>query len=192
MWLYYWLAAAGINPMRDTSLVTVPPPQMVAHLRRGRVDGFSAGDPWNQGAVLDGAGICAATSQQIWKNHPEKVLGCTATFAERHPNTARAVGRPNYMKLLQRRCGDLSVPHAHGMWFLTQHKRWGGHPDYLAVAKQINQTELYKQAAAQLKVSVPKSDLRASKLVDGVLWRQERRECRQLQDQRRDGGRRAR
>jgi nitrate/nitrite transport system substrate-binding protein len=46
------------------------------------------------------------------------------------------------------------------MWFLTQHKRWGllkDHPDYLAVAKQVNQIELYKQAAtAQLKVSVPK------------------------------------
>jgi nitrate/nitrite transport system substrate-binding protein len=59
------------------------------------------------------------------------------------------------------------------MWFLTQHKRWGllkEHPDYLAVAKQINQTELYKQAAAQLKVSVPKSDLRSSKFMDGVVW----------------------
>ena len=36
------------------------------------------------------------------------------------------------------------------MWFLTQHKRWGllkDHPDYLAVAKQVNQTALYKQAA---------------------------------------------
>jgi hypothetical protein len=59
------------------------------------------------------------------------------------------------------------------MWFLTQHKRWGllkDHPDYLAVAKQVNQTELYKQAAAQLKVSLPKSDLRSSKLIDGVVW----------------------
>ena len=40
------------------------------------------------------------------------------------------------------------------MWFLTQHKRWGllkEHPDYLAVAKQINQIDLYKQAAAAAK-----------------------------------------
>jgi nitrate/nitrite transport system substrate-binding protein len=62
------------------------------------------------------------------------------------------------------------------MWFLAQHKRWGllkDHPDYLRVAKAINQTELYRQAAAQLKVGVPKresGDLRSSKLIDGVLW----------------------
>ncbi len=59
------------------------------------------------------------------------------------------------------------------MWFLTQHKRWGllkSHPDYLAVAKQINQTALYRQAAAQLKINVPKSELRSSKLMDGVVW----------------------
>ena len=56
--------------------------------------------------------------------------------------------------------GAVNFPYlSDGMWFLTQHKRWGllkDHPDYLAVAKQINQIELYKQAAAQLKVSVPK------------------------------------
>ena len=59
------------------------------------------------------------------------------------------------------------------MWFLTQHKRWGllkDHPDYLKVAREINQIELYKQAAAQLKISVPKSDFRSSKLIDGVVW----------------------
>lgn len=60
-----------------------------------------------------------------------------------------------------------------GMWFLTQHKRWGllkDHPDYLAVAKQVNQIELYTQAASAMKVSVPKDPLRTSKLMDGVVW----------------------
>jgi hypothetical protein len=59
------------------------------------------------------------------------------------------------------------------MWFLTQHKRWGWlkeHPDYLAVAKQINQIDLYKQAAGALKVKVPKDVMRSSKLMDGVVW----------------------
>ena len=54
-----------------------------------------------------------------------------------------------------------------------QHKRWGllkSHPDYLAVAKQINQIDLYKQAAAAVKVSLPKDPLRSSKLIDGVVW----------------------
>jgi len=60
-----------------------------------------------------------------------------------------------------------------GMWFLTQHKRWGlikEHPDYLGVAKQINQVELYKQAASALKISIPKEVMRTSKLIDGVVW----------------------
>jgi nitrate/nitrite transport system substrate-binding protein len=59
------------------------------------------------------------------------------------------------------------------MWFLTQHKRWGllkDHPDYLGVAKQINQVELYKQAATAAKAALPKSELRSSKLIDGVVW----------------------
>src|SRR5688572_30218088 len=29
MWLRYWLAAGGVNPDKDVTLITVPPPQMV-------------------------------------------------------------------------------------------------------------------------------------------------------------------
>ena len=60
-----------------------------------------------------------------------------------------------------------------GMWFMTQHKRWGlikDHPDYLAVARQINQIDIYKQAATAAKVSVPKDVMRSSKLIDGTVW----------------------
>jgi len=38
------------------------------------------------------------------------------------------------------------------------------------VAKQINQIDLYKQAAAAAKAPVPKDVMRTSKLVDGVVW----------------------
>ena len=44
------------------------------------------------------------------------------------------------------------------------------HPDYLAVAKQINQIDLYKQAATATKTPVPKEVMRSSKLLDGVVW----------------------
>jgi nitrate/nitrite transport system substrate-binding protein len=91
MWLYYWLASVGINPLCDARILTVPPPQMVDHLQRGLVDGFSVGEPWNHGAVLAGVGITAGTSQDIWPDHPEKVLGTTAAFADAHPDTCRAV-----------------------------------------------------------------------------------------------------
>ena len=60
-----------------------------------------------------------------------------------------------------------------GMWFLTQHRRWGllkEDPDYLAVAQKINQIEIFKQAATVTKTPVPKEPFRTSKLIDGVVW----------------------
>ena len=91
MWLYYWLAAHGIDPMGDVRTTVVPPPQMVQSMRAGQIDGFCAGEPWNAGAIRDGVGFTVATSQDVWPDHPEKVLGTTATFVERHPNSARAL-----------------------------------------------------------------------------------------------------
>jgi nitrate/nitrite transport system substrate-binding protein len=226
MWLYYWLASVGVNPMKDAKVITVPPPQMVANMRVGNMDGYCVGEPWGHRAIIDGIGITATTTQDIWKDHPEKALGTTGDFAKKHPNTCRAVimaileaskwidaglqnknkmaetvadksyvntsvdainqrilGRyqnglgktwddPNHMKFFND--GLVNFPYlSDGMWFLTQHKRWGllkEHPNYLAAAQQVNQIELYKQAASQVKVSVPKSDMRSSKMVDGVVW----------------------
>ena len=226
MWLYYWLASAGINPFKDVKSIVVPPPQMVANMRVGNMDGFSVGEPWNHRAIIDKIGVSAATSQDVWQDHPEKVLGTTADFVKKYPNTARAVtaaileasqwidaslqnklkmaetvaqksyintsvdainerilGRyqngmgktwddPNHMKFSDG--GAVNFPYlSDGMWFLTQHKRWGllkDHPDYLAVAKQINQIDIYKQAAAASKTPLPKDVMRTSKLIDGVVW----------------------
>ena len=226
MWLYYWLASAGINPFKDVKSIVVPPPQMVANMRVGNMDGFSVGEPWNHRAIIDKIGVSAATSQNVWQDHPEKVLGTTADFVKKYPNTARAVtaaileasqwidaslqnklkmaetvaqksyintsvdainerilGRyqngmgktwddPNHMKFSDG--GAVNFPYlSDGMWFLTQHKRWGllkDHPDYLAVAKQINQIDIYKQAAAASKTPLPKDVMRTSKLIDGVVW----------------------
>jgi len=226
MWLYYWLASYGVNPMKDCKVITVPPPQMVANMRVGNMDGYCVGEPWGHRAIADGIGITGVTTQDIWKDHPEKALGTTADFVRKYPNTARAVtaaiieagrwidaglqnknkmaetvadkayvntsvdvinqrilGRyqnglgktwddPNHMKFYND--GLASFPYlTDGMWFLTQHKRWGllkDHPDYLAVARQVNQIELYKQAAAAAKGSVPKDPMRTSKLVDGTMW----------------------
>ena len=226
MWLYYWMATYGINPLADAKIITVPPPQMVANMRVGNMDGFCVGEPWGQRAIMDGVGITAVTTQDIWKDHPEKVLGTTGEFVKKNPNASRAavmaileagrwidaglsnkmkmadtiadksyvntgvdainqriLGRyqnglgktwddPNYMKFFAD--GAVTFPYlSDGMWFLTQHKRWGllkEHPDYLAVARQINQIELYKQAASQLNVSVPKDPMRTSKLIDGTVW----------------------
>ncbi|MFC5302547.1 CmpA/NrtA family ABC transporter substrate-binding protein [Azospira restricta] len=226
MWLYYWLAAHDINPFKDVKTITVPPPQMVANMRVGNMDGFCVGEPWNNRAIMDKIGFTAVTSQDIWTDHPEKVLGTTAEFVAKYPKTAiammcaiieagrwidaslanrretaetiaqkayvntdmdvileRMLGRysnglgkswddKNHMKFFND--GAVNYPYlSDGMWFLTQHKRWGllkDDPDYLGVAKKVNQVELYKQAAARVGVSVPKSDMRTSKFIDGVVW----------------------
>ena len=91
MFLYYWLAAAGIDPFADCKLVTVPPGQMAASLAAGHMDGFCAGEPWGQRAVREGAGLLSVSSEEIWPDHPGKVLGTGADFAASHPNTCRAL-----------------------------------------------------------------------------------------------------
>ncbi|MFZ0157210.1 CmpA/NrtA family ABC transporter substrate-binding protein [Pseudomonas sp.] len=91
MWLYYWLASQGIHPLHDVNSVVVPPAQMLAHLQAGRIDGFCVGEPWSADAVAQGHGFTLATSQSVWPDHPEKVLGCTRVFVEQYPNTARAL-----------------------------------------------------------------------------------------------------
>ncbi|APU30570.1 nitrate transporter [Ectopseudomonas alcaliphila JAB1] len=91
MWLYYWLASVGINPMSDVKTIVVPPPQMVANMRVGNMDGFCVGEPWGARAIFDKIGFTATTTQQIWPDHPEKVLGTTRAFIEQYPNAARAL-----------------------------------------------------------------------------------------------------
>ena len=90
MWLRYWLAARGINPDKDVALITIPPPMMVANMRAERLDGFCAGEPWNVRAIEEGLGFTAALSEEIWPDHPEKVLAFTEEFSEAHPNSVKA------------------------------------------------------------------------------------------------------
>ncbi|BAZ38995.1 nitrate transport ATP-binding subunits C and D [Calothrix sp. NIES-4101] len=83
----YWLAAGGINPDEDVNLTVVPPPQMVAALKSGAIDGYCVGGPWNTRAVNDEIGFVAATALEIWSGHPEKVLGVREDWAEKYPQT---------------------------------------------------------------------------------------------------------
>jgi nitrate/nitrite transport system substrate-binding protein len=91
MWMRYWLAAGGINPDKDVSLITIPPPQMVANMKVGKMDGFCVGEPWNARSVAEGIGFTAINTQDMWKDHPEKVCAFTAEFADKNPKTAKAV-----------------------------------------------------------------------------------------------------
>ena len=91
MWMRYWLATGGINPDKDVSLITIPPAQMVANMKVDKMDGFCVGEPWNNRAIDDGIGFTAITTQQMWKDHPEKVCAFTEEFAGRNPKTVKAI-----------------------------------------------------------------------------------------------------
>jgi nitrate/nitrite transport system substrate-binding protein len=91
MWLRYWLASGGINPDRDVNLITIPPPQMVANMKVDKMDGFCVGEPWNNRAIEDGIGFTAVTTQQLWKDHPEKVCAFSEEFALKNPKTVKAI-----------------------------------------------------------------------------------------------------
>ena len=225
MWLNYWLAAHGIDPLDDVRNIVVPPVQMVANLRAGNMAGCCVGEPWNARAIFDHVGFSVAVSQDIWKDHPEKVLGTTGEFVRQHPNTARALTMAvleasryietganrsavaaliadrayvdtaedvieqrflgHYEDGLGRRWRDPNPMRFHndgavnfpwlsdGMWFLTQHRRWGlleADPDYLAVVSQVNQVELFREAATQINVPLPAQPMRSSTLIDGSVW----------------------
>jgi len=91
LWIRYWLAAAGIDPNKDVSTITVPPPQMVANMKVGNMDAFCVGEPWNEQLVNQGIGFTATTTGELWKGHPEKALALRNDFIEANPNTVRAI-----------------------------------------------------------------------------------------------------
>lgn len=91
MWMRYYLAAGGIDPDKDISLITVPPAQMVANMKIGKMDGYCVGEPWGARAIADKIGYTSVTTQDIWKDHPEKVCAFTEEFAEKNPKTVKAV-----------------------------------------------------------------------------------------------------
>lgn len=91
MWMRYYLAAGGINPDRDITLIVVPPAQMVANMKIGKMDGFCVGEPWGARTIADKIGFTSVTTQDLWKDHPEKVCAFTEEFAEKNPKTVKAI-----------------------------------------------------------------------------------------------------
>jgi nitrate/nitrite transport system substrate-binding protein len=90
-WIRYWLAAAGIDPDMDVATLVVPPPQMVANMRVGNMDAFCVGEPWGQQLINQHLGYTACTTQEIWKDHPEKCLAMRGDWVKQNPNAAKAI-----------------------------------------------------------------------------------------------------
>lgn len=225
MWMRYWLGAGGINPDKDVSLITIPPPQMIANMKVGKMDGFCVGEPWNARAIADGIGFTVTTTQAMWTNHPEKVCAFTAEFAEKNPKTVKAVlrglhqasvfidkmenrpevadivSRPEYINcpkdiILGRMLGkydhgDGKGEHedkdymrfsergvnfpwkSHGIWWLSQFRRWGmvkGAPDYQKIVNQVHRPDIYREVAKEIGIEAPSEDLKPEHFFDNASF----------------------
>jgi nitrate/nitrite transport system substrate-binding protein len=91
LWMRYWLAAGGIDPNSDVSVIPVPPPQMVANMKVGNMEAFCVGEPWNAQLVGDKLGYTALITGQLWKNHPEKAFTMRKDWVDKNPNAALAL-----------------------------------------------------------------------------------------------------
>lgn len=119
--LRQWLSHGGIDPDNDVYLRVVPPPMMVDALATGAIDGYCVGGPWNAVAVRQGHGVTVATSNDIWPDRPEKVLGATRVWRESYPHTAAAL-----VRAIQRACDWL-----HNSANRFEAARWLSMPDYV-------------------------------------------------------------
>jgi len=91
--LRYYVAEAGLDPDRDIQIRVVPPPEMVANLRAGNIDGFLGPDPFNQRAVFEEAGFIHLLTKDLWNGHPCCAFGTSTEFIQKNPNTFAALYR---------------------------------------------------------------------------------------------------
>ena len=91
--LRYYVAEAGLDPDRDIQIRVVPPPEMVANLRAGNIDGYLGPDPFNQRAVFEEIGFIHVLTKDLWDGHPCCAFGTSAEFIQKHPNTFAALYR---------------------------------------------------------------------------------------------------
>jgi len=91
--LRYYVAEAGLNPDVDIQIRVVPPPEMVANLRAGNIDGFLGPDPFNQRAVFEEAGFIHLLTKELWNGHPCCAFGTSTEFIQKNPNTFAALYR---------------------------------------------------------------------------------------------------
>ena len=89
--LRYYVAEAGLDPDQDIQIRVVPPPEMVANLSAGNLDGYLSPDPFNQRAVYDGVGFIYKLTKEIWPGHPCCAFAASQQFIDETPNTFLAL-----------------------------------------------------------------------------------------------------
>jgi len=91
--LRYYVAEAGLDPDKDIQIRVVPPPEMVANLRAGNIDGYLGPDPFNQRAVFEEVGFIHILTKDLWNGHPCCAFGTSTEFIQKNPNTFAALYR---------------------------------------------------------------------------------------------------
>jgi nitrate/nitrite transport system substrate-binding protein len=104
LWLRNWMSIAGLN-QKAVKIITIPPPQMVANMKVGNMDGYCVGEPWGGVAVKQGIGFTQVATQDIWKDHPEKALVVNKDFSAK-----RKADLVKVMKAIMEACKWLDVP----------------------------------------------------------------------------------
>ena len=93
----YLTAAAGLDPSRDFRMIVIPPPQMVSNVRIGAMQGYMVAEPWNSRATqplgkgTEGVGFTFAQGKELWRGHPDRLLGVMESFIEENPKTYRSL-----------------------------------------------------------------------------------------------------
>ena len=125
--LRYWLASGGIDPDHDVALTVIPPPQMFSNLKAGNIDGYCVGEPWNSRAVYEQQGFVIATDMDLWRGHPEKVLGVREDWVNKYPQTHIAL-----LKALLEACQYCDDPRNREeiLGLLTLEQYVGSAPEY--------------------------------------------------------------
>jgi nitrate/nitrite transport system substrate-binding protein len=93
MLLRYYLAEHGLDPDRDVELRVFPPPDSVANMASGNLDGMLFAEPWGQRAVFEGVGFIHMLTRDIFPNHPCCTVSVTEKFITENPNTYGAMFR---------------------------------------------------------------------------------------------------
>ena len=88
-----WMVRAGIDPDRDVRLTVAPPARTAELLADGVIEGFCAGEPWNQIAVRAGVGRIAMRASHFAPQAPDKVFATTEAWAATHPFELQALLR---------------------------------------------------------------------------------------------------
>jgi nitrate/nitrite transport system substrate-binding protein len=89
--LRHYVSLGGLDPTKDLEIRVMRPPDMVANLAAGNIDGYLGPDPFNQRAVYEKVGYLHVLSKDLWAGHPCCAFVAQAEFRQTYPGTYTAL-----------------------------------------------------------------------------------------------------